>query len=233
VVDDTNLAPKHEERSRQLARENFAGFEVVDFTHVSLDECLTRDRGRAEYVGEKVIRDMHDQFLRKQDPLPAYVFGKRAAVIVDVDGTVARIASGRSPYDWSRVLEDVPRKFVIDAVRGAVTRYEAELIFVSGRDSRCRTDTTRWLIDAGFWDFRLLMRAAGDVRNDAVVKRELYEQFIKGEFNVMMIFDDRPRVIRLSPIGSLTSVMARSSDENHHRPGRSHQLDLRGARRER
>ncbi len=57
IVDDTNLAPKHQERLKQLARENDAAFEVQDFTDVSVEECVGRDRKRANYVGEKVIRE--------------------------------------------------------------------------------------------------------------------------------------------------------------------------------
>lgn len=63
IVDDTNLAPKHEVRLRQLAREGGADFELVDFTHVPLEECIARDRGRAACVGERVIREMWQQFV--------------------------------------------------------------------------------------------------------------------------------------------------------------------------
>jgi predicted kinase len=63
IVDDTNLAPKHEARLRQLARENAAVFELVDFTHVSVEECVERDRHRQASVGEAVIREMWQEFL--------------------------------------------------------------------------------------------------------------------------------------------------------------------------
>ena len=45
-------------------------------------------------------------------------------------------------------------------------------------------------------DHDLFMRPEGDMRRDSVVKRELYEQHIKGKYNVLAIFDDRPQVIR-------------------------------------
>lgn len=64
IVDDTNLAPQHEARLRQLAREKDASFELVDFTNVPLDECIERDRKRSDSVGETVIRGMWEQFLR-------------------------------------------------------------------------------------------------------------------------------------------------------------------------
>jgi predicted kinase len=68
IVDDTNLAPKHEARLRELAEKHGADFQIIDFTHVSVDECIERDRGRSNCVGEKVIRDMYQQFL-----VPAHV----------------------------------------------------------------------------------------------------------------------------------------------------------------
>jgi predicted kinase len=63
IVDDTNLAPEHEVRLRELAHKNGAAFELVDFTHASPEECIGRDRTRADSVGEEVIRGMWDQFL--------------------------------------------------------------------------------------------------------------------------------------------------------------------------
>ena len=40
IVDDTNLASKHEARLKQLAQQRGATFSVKDFTGVSLQECL-------------------------------------------------------------------------------------------------------------------------------------------------------------------------------------------------
>jgi predicted kinase len=69
VIDDTNLNPKHIERIHELACEFFdeSGVEIEvieqDFTGVSLEMCIRRDRKRANSVGEDVIRDMHGRFL--------------------------------------------------------------------------------------------------------------------------------------------------------------------------
>lgn len=40
------------------------------------------------------------------------------------------------------------------------------------------------------------MRKDGDTRRDSIVKRELFEEHVKGKFNVVAILDDRPQVIR-------------------------------------
>ncbi len=199
VVDDTNLAPKHETRLRQLARANDAAFELVDFTSVTVEECIARDRKRANYVGEKVIRGMWEEFLRPENPAASADPTLPWCVIVDIDGTLARM-NGRSPFEWGRVGEDSPRREIADAVRGVLSQLGdgSAILFVSGRDEICRAETQAWLdreIALGPWP--LYMRPEGDQRKDTIVKRELYEAHIRGKFNVRAIFDDRPQVIRL------------------------------------
>jgi predicted kinase len=87
---DTNLAPKHEIRLRELAKQYKANFEIKDFTDIPLDICIQRDalRDGIDNVGEKVIRDMAEQFL---DP-SSLIFrteynGKQ--LFVDLDGVLA------------------------------------------------------------------------------------------------------------------------------------------------
>lgn len=191
IVDDTNLAPKHQARLRELALLGGASFEIVDFSHVGVDECIERDRKRPNYVGEKVIRGMWDQFLRpKRGAAPADPW-LPSCLIVDVDGTVAQM-NGRGPFEWSRVGEDLPRRPIIRAVLA----YGVPWIFMSGRDECCRAATEEWLTQYFGAPGPLHMRPAGDSRKDAIVKRELYEAHIQGKYNVEAIFDDRPQMIR-------------------------------------
>ena len=63
VVDDTNLAPKHQSRLLRLAAAHNASGKVIDLTSVPVETCIARDAGRGKPVGEKVIRDMYDQFV--------------------------------------------------------------------------------------------------------------------------------------------------------------------------
>lgn len=39
------------------------------------------------------------------------------------------------------------------------------------------------------------MRPAGDTRNDAVIKEEIYQAEIAGKYNVEFVLDDRDRVV--------------------------------------
>lgn len=71
IVDDTNLCARHLHDLVEIAGRANVPFEVKDFTHVPLEECIGRDlvRGTPGYVGEQVIRRMHDEYLAGR-PLP-------------------------------------------------------------------------------------------------------------------------------------------------------------------
>lgn len=197
IVDDTNLAPKHETRLRELAVAGEAEFQIVDFTFVSADDCVERDRKRQNYVGEKVIREMWSKFLQPHAEDPVDDPDLPRALLVDIDGTVAQM-NGRGPFDWHRVGEDKPRQNVIETVQQMWIYTDTQVVFLSGRDSVCREATEAWLkVNFGNGSgISLFMRPAGDMRKDSVVKKELYEQHIKGKYNVFAIFDDRPQMIR-------------------------------------
>jgi predicted kinase len=198
IVDDTNLAPKHQERLKQLAKFHGAAFEVVDFTHVSVDECIERDQHRPNYVGEKVIQGMWRQFLAPPVPIIERNPALPDCILVDVDGTLT-LMNGRGPFEWHRVAEDAPNASVCELVRQLGTdprdQYRA-VIFVSGRDECCRDATEYWLqVHLGTWATPLFMRSAGDMRDDRIVKREIYEREIAGKYNVLFVLNDRNRVV--------------------------------------
>lgn len=98
IIDDTNLAPKHELHLKELAAEAKADFEIKDFTNVSLEECIRRDQKRPNYVGEKVIRSMYRQFLQPKVESPVDDPNLPTAVICDIDGTLALFGDA-NPYD--------------------------------------------------------------------------------------------------------------------------------------
>ena len=119
-------------------------------------------------------------------------------VIVDIDGTVAlRLGEKpRKPYAFNRVSEDAPNPPVISVVH-ALAQVGHKIVFVSGRDEVCRTDTLTWLKrHVGLEDVELYMRKAGDSRRDSTVKRELYEAHLAHR-EVLCVIDDRDQVVRM------------------------------------
>lgn len=223
VCDDTNLEAKTVRQLHILALTHGAELKTWDLCHVPLDECLRRDRLRIAAgergVGETIIRSMAQR--AKLPPeggvAPAwnpdtdverivpYVANERwpRVIICDIDGTVALHAE-RSPYDYTRVHTDAPNYPVIRALAalanirsGPFGTNVTQLIFLSGRPDSCRAETEKWLkTHVGRYD-ELYMRAAGDTRNDAVIKMELFDKHVRDRFNVVGVFDDRDRVVRL------------------------------------
>lgn len=85
---DTNLALKHEMRLRELAKKYKSTFEIKDFTDVPILTCIERDmkRDETEQVGEKVIRDMAEQFYTASGLVPGRLTPQ---LFVDLDGVLA------------------------------------------------------------------------------------------------------------------------------------------------
>lgn len=210
IADDTNLRARHLRNLAEIAWRNEARFEVEDFTHVPLEECIGRDLVRNHgHVGEDVIRRMHGRYLAGRAlPLPIpdrlaelagtpYVPPPDAvpAVMVDVDGTIA-LHGDRDPYDETRCHEDLPNTAVIEMVRAAY-RSGFVVLFCSGRTENCRPATEAWIAEhvqvpaAG-----LFMRTPGDRRGDDEIKLELFDKHIRHNYDVVCVFDDRDRVVK-------------------------------------
>jgi hypothetical protein len=117
--------------------------------------------------------------------------------MVDLDGTLC-LHNGRSPYDETRVGEDLPNPPVLATV-GAFYDKGYEILFCSGRSEDCREATELWLLKTGVGFFRpmtnLYMRASGDKRKDAIVKREMFDAHIRDHYDVAFVLDDRQRVV--------------------------------------
>lgn len=196
IVDDTNLNPIHEQNIRELVADiPGVGFDIVDFTDVSVEECIKRDQKRQNYVGERVIKQMSRQYITpRPTERPAHVPGARSAIICDLDGTLAHL-NGRSPYDASDCENDLLDETVAGLIKYEFIEGDTRIILTSGRSEAHRAETMRWL-EKHIVDYDLLlMRPEGDGRKDAVVKREMYEQHIKGKYNILYVLDDRNQVV--------------------------------------
>lgn len=117
------------------------------------------------------------------------------AIICDIDGTLAHM-NGRSPYDPTRYHEDN----IDPVIQDIVNRYRKDGFFIiicSGRDDTYREVTAQWLAKHGILHDGLLMRKGGDRRNDAIIKREVYDEHIKDRFDIYFVLDDRDRVVAM------------------------------------
>ena len=203
IIDDTNLNPKHEQSLKTLAQELGAEFEVNDsFLKVPVEECVERDIKRDKSVGYKVIYKMYYDYLY-QDPSKKIVNSsnkKRRCVICDIDGTLAHNYGGRNIYDLTRVKEDTPDPLVCAVLDGLDSTFGIDyldIIIVSGREDDCRKETEEWLYHNMIPYKALYMRKSGDKRDDAIVKEEIYKEFIEPEYCVLGVIDDRNKVVRM------------------------------------
>ena len=200
IVDDTNLAPKHEKDLRHIASELDAEFEVKWFD-TPLAECIRRDMLRPNPVGKKVIRRFYEQIKDLYEPKIEHDPNKPDCIIVDIDGTLAHM-NGRSPYDYTKVDTDVVDPVVADIVRRYRTvdimeENQLYVIIVSGRDDSCRDVTRKWLEDNYIPYDELHMRKTDDDRDDRIVKKEIFDAWIKDRYNVKFVLDDRNRVVEM------------------------------------
>lgn len=211
IVDDCNLSENAMTMWREFAREHKVQMEVKDFTDVPVEECIERDRHRPNYVGEQVIRRMYRDFLQVKPQPPARVDELPDAIICDLDGTLA-LLNGRNPYDASLCEEDLVNNPIADIVNRYYSSGDYTVILVSGRSEEHRPQTERWLTQQAIqYDF-LYMRASGDNRKDSLVKHEIYQQHIEGQYNINFVLDDRMSVVALWRSLGLTVLQVADGD---------------------
>jgi len=196
IVADTNLHGKHQIVLKSIAADYEAEFIVKDFTDVPIKTCIQRDIGRSKSVGEKVIKNMYNQFLvEPKDFDVTQDLDKVQAIIVDIDGTLASCAGIRSPYDGDKVHLDIPNTRLIDVVNALSEQFW--VIICTGREAKYALKTQEWLDSNGVHYDSFYSRETGDQRKDSIIKQEIYEREIKPSYDVRIVFDDRPQVIRM------------------------------------
>ncbi len=196
------------------------------FFDVPVEECIRRDSLRTSgKVGADVINRMAKQLVSGKPAKPTFKVNTGpivpyiapgvlpSAIICDIDGTLAHMSKeGRlrfgkqAPYMWHHVGEDS----VDVAVAGIVQSYyrfghsnvnddnpEPRIILFSGRDSVCRPETEKWLKDNNIPYDELHMRPEKNSEKDYKIKLELFEQHVRGKYNVLFILDDRDQVVRM------------------------------------
>jgi hypothetical protein len=122
---------------------------------------------------------------------------KHEAIIIDIDGTVA-LHPHRGHHEYHKVLDDIPHEPVVSIVHTLIEKYVTKyILFVSGRPDSCRDDSEKWLTDNRLYFDKLFMRKHGDYRPDDIVKKEIYDNEIKDQYDVFFVVDDRDRVVKM------------------------------------
>lgn len=115
--------------------------------------------------------------------------------LCDIDGTLSCHKGIRSPYEEAKVGLDNPLP-TVEIIKSLI-RSGHSIIYFSGRTEKCREESTKWIIEHIGHAPDLHMRKVGDMRNDAIIKEELYNLYIKDKYKVLGVFDDRLRVCKM------------------------------------
>lgn len=199
ICDDTNLSPKHQARMKELAHKHNAELVIKDFTDVPIEQCIANDLKRHASVGEKVIRKMYRDFLMPyvERPQPYYIQDKESVIICDIDGTLALMDRNlRGPFDWHKVGFDTINEPVLNVLR-KFSDDGYKIFLFSGRDAVCEKETLEWLEKNYVPFYSLHMRDEGNCEKDTIIKERMFNKYIKDQYNVEFVLDDRKSVKRM------------------------------------
>ncbi len=222
-LDNTFLNPQDRKAIHKIAAGSEGSCDVVEKVFcVPLAECLRRNalrEGQARVPDAVIVRMAAKARVAENGSIPGMCdkitsYDKAAVepvdndeglpgcVITDLDGTLC-LFNGRGPYDAAKCESDLPNRAVLDVIKAFHTTVprqgDPKIIFMSGRSSKFRPETLRWLARyvPQYIPWELHMRAEGDVRKDSIVKRELFQAHVQGKWFVKLILDDRSSVIKM------------------------------------
>jgi phosphoglycolate phosphatase-like HAD superfamily hydrolase len=129
-------------------------------------------------------------------------------IVFDIDGTLAniehRLQHVRSkPKNWKAfdagIVDDSLNEHVWKVYKSLALWGIHDIVLATGRNERTREATEAWLRRWTIDEYKkLYMRKADDYRSDDIVKREMLDQIIADYGRKPdMVFEDRPRVIRM------------------------------------
>lgn len=214
VVDNMNLNPKEDAWIRTLCEnvEKDTGIHVnieyKDFW-TPVEECIRRDAARPNPIGEKVIKETwrrYRNFIISSDikemlkNKAEHVDGGRPVILVDMDATLCLNTSGRPFYGENSangMLEDTPVEEICRLVR---QMGEHCLVFiVTGREGTAEVvDATKeWLKKNEIPSDAMFFRPVGDYSPGPDCKRRIYEENIKGKYNVQFVLDDSSKCVKM------------------------------------
>jgi 3-deoxy-D-manno-octulosonate 8-phosphate phosphatase KdsC-like HAD superfamily phosphatase len=127
------------------------------------------------------------------------------AIIVDLDGTLTdcehRVSHVQKEIkDWKSfnelMVHDNLNQWCFDIIQ-AMQISGSKIILLTGRTDDYRSHTEEWLKKNNVNYLNLFMRKASDEREDAIIKKEVYDNHIKDKFDVQFAIEDRKSVVKM------------------------------------
>lgn len=195
-VADTNLNPSTVKRLTNLADKLGVKYGIESFKFVPLIECLQRDSKRNDNVGEAVIINMWERYLKKESDITRqYELTspfRDSCIVCDLDGTLAD-NSHRSPYSENLCGDDTLITTTYSVLLSHYHMYKdiVPIIYASGRQERYRPIIDEWLRKHHCpFPENLLLRPDGELKKDWRVKEDMAHQILAGK-QIMYWLDDR------------------------------------------
>lgn len=207
IYDATNLKAEYIAKVTSVVKHTAkVTYQIFD---IPIEVAIERDSKRERKVGQQVIEKQYKDYLVllgsfSFQPIlptphryvePTFEVGKRNAIIVDIDGTLAHSSGKRGWYEYDKVhTDDVDAvvRYVINNLKGVF-----DVLIVSGREDNCKDITLEWLNKYRIEFTDIFMRKTGDGRKDSIIKEEIFWNDIYPNYNVVCVFDDRNSVVKM------------------------------------
>ncbi len=217
IIDNTNLDIGYIKNICKCIGNEIENINIkFQFFDTSIEKCLERNKERVYQSPERIINKqfkaylgirerLDDNFIKSLQGISENVSvpvsenvpenikdpSKKSCIICDIDGTIAE-NTGRSPYDMTRVLEDIPIEVIVDLVKTLGKTYT--IIMCTGRSEDAKESTERWLQDYKIPFHEVHYRPYKNNEKDFIIKERMWKK-ISEDFNILFMLDDRNQVV--------------------------------------
>ena len=141
---------------------------------------------------------------------------KTPTIVFDIDGTLADIEH-RLPYiekdrakrDWKSFNalcpHDEPIQPIIDVCNEFFKKGKF-IVLCTAREESMRKGTVEWLDKHGVNYHSLMMRPLKNFKDDTLIKGDMVDILLKNNCEIELVYDDRPKVIRMFEARNLPVV---------------------------
>jgi len=227
IIDNTHLDKKYINEIIDLFPQCEISFRLFE---IEWEKALQRMENRTRKVQQEIIVKQYQQLQKLKENFSFETIKSRivkyipneskpVAFICDIDGTISDYKGHREAFGFKPELIqlDKPIPCVIDNISNLIFRQEIIPIFITGREEKYENQTRDWLTNnlfLSYSEYCLHMRPKGDYRKDNVFKLEIFNNYIRDNFNVLMAFEDRPTMVSLyQELGIFTFNVAQSVKE--------------------
>lgn len=141
---------------------------------------------------------------------------KQKAIIVDLDGTICENVTGRPWYGKraaEKMIEDAPYINIINMIRAYCNICDLDLLILTGRHKGTELDVSLdWLNKYWLFPAKIFGRDLNDYTKTVVYKEKVYEELIKPNYDVVMVFEDNNACVQMFRDKGLTVLQPQNSE---------------------